>query len=155
MNLKLTRNALELKWWHVRTHELILIQLLRERCSKGEVGVRFPAGEGGFYLLYRIQTASGKPGARREADHSLPSSAEIRILGSKTSLLEVFMAWCLIKHRDNLCLYYFINSCIDHVSSAETWIREAQFQNSVQEPAMSEFSCRFPQFFQENASTVT
>jgi hypothetical protein len=40
-----------------------------------------------------------RPG--READHSLPSSAEIKDAWSYTSTPQyVFLAWCLIKHRD-------------------------------------------------------
>jgi hypothetical protein len=39
---------------------------------------------------------------RREADHSLPSSAEVKNAWSYTSTPQyVLMAWCLVKHRDN------------------------------------------------------
>jgi hypothetical protein len=39
----------------------------------------------------------------READNSPPSSAEVKNAWSYTSTLQyVFMAWCLVKHRDNL-----------------------------------------------------
>jgi hypothetical protein len=39
---------------------------------------------------------------RREADHSPPSSAEVKNAWSYTSTPQnVFMAWCLVKHRDN------------------------------------------------------
>jgi hypothetical protein len=42
-----------------------------------------------------------RPG--READHSPPSSAEVNNARSYTSTPQyVFMAWCLVKHRDNL-----------------------------------------------------
>jgi hypothetical protein len=38
----------------------------------------------------------------READHSLPSSAEVKNAWSYTFTPQyVFMAWCLVKHRDN------------------------------------------------------
>jgi hypothetical protein len=38
----------------------------------------------------------------READHSPPSSAEVKITWSYTFIPKyVFMAWCLVKHRDN------------------------------------------------------
>jgi hypothetical protein len=43
-----------------------------------------------------------RPG--READHSIPSSTEVHNAWSCTSILRVFMAWCLIKHRDNFTL---------------------------------------------------
>jgi len=46
-----------------------------------------------------------RPG--READHSPPSRAEIKNACSYTSTPQyVFMAWCLIKHRDNFLLYH-------------------------------------------------
>jgi hypothetical protein len=41
-----------------------------------------------------------RPG--READHSPPSSAEVKNAWSYTSTPQyVFVAWCLVKHRDN------------------------------------------------------
>jgi hypothetical protein len=41
-----------------------------------------------------------RPG--READHSPPSSTEVKIAWSYTSTPQyVFMAWCLVKYRDN------------------------------------------------------
>jgi hypothetical protein len=41
----------------------------------------------------------------READHSFPSSAEVDNAWSYTSTPQyVFMAWCLVKHRDNFTL---------------------------------------------------
>jgi hypothetical protein len=40
-------------------------------------------------------------GAGREADHSTPSSAEVKNAWSYAS-----MAWCLVKHRDNFTLLY-------------------------------------------------
>jgi hypothetical protein len=41
-----------------------------------------------------------RPG--READHSRPSSAEVKNTWSYTSTPQYFiMAWCLVKHRDN------------------------------------------------------
>jgi hypothetical protein len=44
-----------------------------------------------------------RPG--READHSFPSRAEVKNEWSYTSTPQyVFMAWCLVKHRDNLAL---------------------------------------------------
>jgi hypothetical protein len=48
---------------------------------------------------------------RREADHSPPSSAEVKNAWSYTSTPQyVFMAWCLVKHRDNFTftLVYYI-----------------------------------------------
>jgi hypothetical protein len=43
---------------------------------------------------------------RREADHLPPSSVEVKNAWSYTSTPQyVFMAWCLVKHRDNFTLY--------------------------------------------------
>jgi hypothetical protein len=41
----------------------------------------------------------------RESDHSPPSNAEVRNAWSYTSIPQyVFMAWCLVKYRDNFTL---------------------------------------------------
>jgi hypothetical protein len=80
--------------------------------------VRFPAGAGNFSLHHRIQNGAGVhpasypmgtrgsfPGVKRpgrEADHSPSSRAEVKNAWSYTSTPQyVFMAWCLVKHRDN------------------------------------------------------
>jgi hypothetical protein len=49
-----------------------------------------------------------RPG--READHSPPSSAEIKIRGAilVPPSQYVFMAWCLFRDRDNFTLLYLI-----------------------------------------------
>jgi hypothetical protein len=45
-----------------------------------------------------------RPGG--EANHSPPSSAEVKNAWSYTSTPQyVFMAWCLVKHRDNFTFY--------------------------------------------------
>jgi hypothetical protein len=45
-----------------------------------------------------------RPG--REVDHLPPSSAEVKNASSYTSTPQyVFMAWCLVKHRDNFTFY--------------------------------------------------
>jgi hypothetical protein len=85
---------------------------------------RFLSGLGIFLFTTASRTALGPtqppiqwvPGALslgvkrpgHEADHSPPSSAEVKDEWSCTStLLYVFMAWCLIKHRDNFTLIFF------------------------------------------------
>jgi len=41
-----------------------------------------------------------------EADHSPPSSAEIKNVWSYTSIPPyILMTWCLVKHRDNFTFY--------------------------------------------------
>jgi hypothetical protein len=83
--------------------------------------VRFPAGTGNFSLHHRVQNCSGthpasypmgtgeggalslcvkRPG--READHSSPYSAEMKNAWAIHPLSQyTFMAWCLVKHKDN------------------------------------------------------
>jgi hypothetical protein len=87
---------------------------LDDRCSR----VLFPAGAGDFSLLHRFQNSSEShpvfcplgtrasfPGERRlgrEADHSPPSRAEVKNAWCYTSTPQyIFMAWCLVKHRNN------------------------------------------------------
>jgi hypothetical protein len=49
----------------------------------------------------------------READQSPPSSAEIKNAWSYFSNTQyVFMAWCLVKHRDN---FTFTSALVSHV----------------------------------------
>jgi hypothetical protein len=98
--------------------------------------VRFPAGLG-IFLFTAYRTALGPtqppiqwvPGALflglkrpvREADHSPPSSVEVKNAWSYTFTPQyVFMAWCLTTHRDNFtfCLNYYssthsLNSALD------------------------------------------
>jgi hypothetical protein len=91
---------------------------LDNRCSR----VRFPGGTGNFSLHHRVQNGSGAhpasypmdnrgsfPGVKRpgrEADHSPPSSAEVKNAWSYNSAPQyAFMAWCLVKHRDNFTFY--------------------------------------------------
>jgi hypothetical protein len=58
----------------------------------------YPMGTGALSLDLK------RPG--READHSPPSSAEFENAWSYTSTPQyVFMAWCLVKHRDNFIFY--------------------------------------------------
>jgi hypothetical protein len=52
-----------------------------------------------------MDTGALSPGVKlpgREADHSPPSSAEVKNAWSYTSTSPfVFIAWCLVKYRDN------------------------------------------------------
>jgi len=62
-----------------------------------------------------------RPG--READHSPPSSSKIKKAWRYTSTLqEVLMAWCLVKHRDNFTLirtYWSVWAMIRVLSGTE------------------------------------
>jgi hypothetical protein len=87
--------------------------------------VRFPVGAGNFSLHHRVQNGSGAHPAsypmgtrgsflgvkrpRREADHSPPSSAEVKNAWSYTSTPQyAFMAWCSVKkrYRDNFTFIF-------------------------------------------------
>jgi hypothetical protein len=47
----------------------------------------------------------------READHSSPSSAEVKNVWTYTSTPQyVFLAWCLVKYRDNFTFYLYPSS---------------------------------------------
>jgi hypothetical protein len=80
--------------------------------------VRFPAGAGNFSLHHSVQNGSGAHPAsypkgtgdfflgikrpRREDDNSPLSSAEVKNAWNYTSTPQyIFMALCLVKHRDN------------------------------------------------------
>jgi len=79
----------------------------------GCLGVRFPAGAGKFVFstAFRpalghtqpaIQRVSGEKRPGREAEHSSASSAEVKeCVALYFHPQHVFMAWCLVKHRDN------------------------------------------------------
>jgi hypothetical protein len=62
-------------------------------------GVRFPA-----WAMTRLRTGAFSPGVKwpgHGADYSSPSSAVVENAWSYISTLPyVFMAWCLVKHRD-------------------------------------------------------
>jgi len=67
---------------------------------------------GGFYL--------GTTRPEREADHSPPSSAEVRNAWSYTSTSQyVFMAWCLVKAQGQL---YFYLPSQKHITSTRRHI---------------------------------
>jgi hypothetical protein len=61
----------------------------------------------------------------REVDHSPPSSAEVKNEWSCTSTPPyAFMAWCLVKHRDNFIFTFTFNhACYtaSPISSCLTW----------------------------------
>jgi hypothetical protein len=59
-----------------------------------------------------VGTGGSLPGVRRqehEADHSPPSSAEVKNAWSCTYIATyVVMSWCLVKHRDSFNFTTFI-----------------------------------------------
>jgi hypothetical protein len=51
----------------------------------------------------------------QEANHSPPSSAEVKNAWSYTSTPQyVFIAWCLVKHRDNFTFYLYLHRDFTH-----------------------------------------
>jgi hypothetical protein len=88
---------------------LILVVVVGSRGSSVSIVTRLRAGRPRFDSrqgqgMFLFATGSS-PGLRRpgcEADHSPQSSAEVKNVWSCTSTTPyVFMAWCLVKHRDN------------------------------------------------------
>jgi hypothetical protein len=59
----------------------------------------------------------------READHSPPSSAEVKNAWSYSSTPQYdFMAWCLVKHRGNFTLLYRLHGDLNRgTKSAKGW----------------------------------
>jgi hypothetical protein len=56
-----------------------------------------------------IQWVPGMKLPGREVDHSYPFSAEVKNTWRYTSTLPyVFMAWCLVKHRDNFTFNFYL-----------------------------------------------
>jgi hypothetical protein len=99
--------------------------------------VRFPAEAGNFSLHHSVQTGSEAhpasypmgttgsfPGDKRpgrESDHSPLSSTEVKNARSYTSTPQyVFMACCLVKHRDNFTLLVFWQ-CANFRVSEKSW----------------------------------
>jgi hypothetical protein len=82
--------------------------------------VRFPVGDQNFSLFHRVQTGSGAQAASftigtglkqpgREVDHSPPSSKVKNTWRYTSTPQYVFMAWCLVKQRDNFTFTFTLN----------------------------------------------
>jgi hypothetical protein len=56
------------------------------------------------YSVYKGQWPQG-PTQQRDADHSCLPSADMKMHGAIPPPFHVLLAWCLIKHRDNLTFY--------------------------------------------------
>jgi hypothetical protein len=86
------------------------------RSNSVKLGYRLEDRVNGTFYLHRtqphIQWVPGTPflGVKRpghEADHSPPSSADVKNAWSYTSTPQyVFMSWYLVKHKDNFTLHY-------------------------------------------------
>jgi len=63
---------------------------------------------------YSMGTGGSFPGLKRplrEADHSPPSSSEIKNAWRYTTTPQyVFMAWCLVKHRDKFTFIFIVQN---------------------------------------------
>jgi hypothetical protein len=101
-------------WYFVKGREIFVIIFW--------IGVRFPARVGNFSHRHRVETGSGAhqvsypmgiggsfPGCKAagpEADHSTPSSAEVKeYVELYLHSQYVFMAWCSVKAHGQLYLY--------------------------------------------------
>jgi hypothetical protein len=63
---------------------------------------------------------------RHEADHSPPSSAEVKNASSYISTPQyIFMASCLVKHRDNITFTFYPSDDL-HTSQNEENVRQVQ-----------------------------
>jgi hypothetical protein len=69
------------------------------------VVARLAMGPSQHLVLWAVGNGGLFPGNERaghEADHMSPSGAKVKNAWNSTSILPyVFMAWCLIKHRDS------------------------------------------------------
>jgi hypothetical protein len=76
-------------------------------------------GSGAHPASYPMATGGSFPGVKRpgrEADNSPPSSAEVKNARSYTSTPQyVFVAWCLVKHRDNFTFTFAAHCNLLHV----------------------------------------
>jgi hypothetical protein len=97
----------------------LLIQLRGKKLCELKfrgIGVRCPAGTKDLFLYSQVQTCSGvlpSPSngynrikrLGRKAEDSLPHSAMVKKHGGMPPVPRyLFMAWCLIKHKDNFIL---------------------------------------------------
>jgi hypothetical protein len=68
----------------------------------------------------------------READHSAPSSAEVKNAWSYTSTPQyVFMAWYLVKHRDKGFTNNFKSRCVEEKKNARNEIVRIDITESI------------------------
>jgi hypothetical protein len=79
-------------------------------------------GSGAHPASYRMSTGSLSPGIKRsglEADHSPPTSAEVKITWIYTSSSQyASMLCCLVKYRDNFTFTLRILHCIGFVAAS-------------------------------------
>jgi hypothetical protein len=77
-----------------------------------------------------------RPG--REAGHSPPSSAEVNAWSYISIPQYVFMAWCLVKHRDSFAFTFIMNVMyhltwntnppVDPISDQHSWMFKSYLQ---------------------------
>jgi hypothetical protein len=110
--------------------------------------VRFPVGLGIFLFTTACRRALGptKPpiqwvqGAlslevkrpEREAHHSPSSTAEVKNAWSCTSTPPIHMAWCLVKHRDNLTFTFTFTFCLLPAQFCCKSVHERNFEHHMQ-----------------------
>jgi hypothetical protein len=68
----------------------------------------------------------------READHSLPCSAEVKNAWSYTSTPQyTFMVWCLVKHRDNFTFIFTFYVNQESPCWLTDWLTDKCFGNGT------------------------
>jgi hypothetical protein len=117
--------------------------------------VRVPAGVGNFSLHHDVPTGSGahpdsypmvpgtlslgvkRPG--READHSPPSSSEVKNAWNYTSTLQyAFMAWCSVKAQGQLYLHIKVaNKFFDNAANFRYMVQVVTKQNYIHDETTS------------------
>jgi len=105
-------------------------------------GVQFPTGSGNFSLHHPVQSSSGAYQGSypignggsflaitqlgHEIDHLPPSNAEVKNAWSYISTLRyVFMAWRLVKHRDNFTFTFLFDESGRNsaITPAVNWLK--------------------------------
>jgi hypothetical protein len=117
---------------------------LKDRGSR----VRFPAGAGNFSLHHRVQIvseahpASYPMGTRGSFPFPLtPSSAEVKECVKYTSTPQyVFMAWCLVKHKENFT-FIFTMRLYPKISGLASWSENCKWYSSLRLVAVGSLFC--------------
>jgi hypothetical protein len=103
-----TQRVMAVKLTRLNHKVAIQLHLVAESCTICSSRSRRPVRkllDTLWYASYPRSTGIKRP--EREADHSPPSSAEVKNTWSYTSTPQyVFVAWCLVGHRDNFTSGY-------------------------------------------------
>jgi hypothetical protein len=122
-----TTHKLSVDWLNVKCSDALPFRFLLQRPGKFYRHHRVQTGSGAHPASYPTGTGGSFPRSKAaEAYHSPPSNAEVENAWSYTSTPPyVYMAWCLVKYRDNFT-FNFVIICIKY--SAEMVRRFTVFQ---------------------------